>query len=111
MKTRPTPKKRSLPAPSARTKADPRRCRFTTTDGRSCQMPRAANHAMLCFAHAKQEQELAQAGQDLSQELVSLSGNLNTASDVNQVLRKLFSLSPSAASLAATPQPLPTSPN
>ena len=55
-------------------------------------MPRAANHATLCFAHAKQEQELAQAGRDLSQELVSLSGNLNTASDVNQVLRKLLSL-------------------
>ena len=92
MKKRSTQKKRSAPAPPARPKADPRRCRFTTTDGRRCQMLRAANHATLCFAHAKQEQELAQSGQDLSQELVSLSGNLNTASDVNQVLRKLFFL-------------------
>jgi hypothetical protein len=92
MKARSTRKRLSVSAPPPRRKADPRRCRFTSTDGRRCQMPRSANHATLCLAHARQEQELAQAGQDLSQELVSLSGNLKTASDVNHVLRKLFSL-------------------
>jgi hypothetical protein len=92
MKTRSTQKNRSVPSPSTRLKADPRRCRFTRTDGRRCQMPRTANHATLCLFHTKQAQELAQAEQDLSQELVSLSGDLKTASDVNHVLRKLFFL-------------------
>ena len=72
--------------------ANPDRCHFTRSDDRRCQMSRTAKHPTLCLAHAKEEQEFAQSRQDVSQELASLSGELKTASDVNHVLRKLFSL-------------------
>ena len=92
MKARSMPKKRSASGPSARTDADRNRCLFTRSDGYRCQMSRAPRHASLCLFHARQEQEFAQAEEDVSQELLSLSGELKTSSDVNHVLRKLFSL-------------------
>ena len=66
-------------------------CRFAFSDGRHCRMPRWDNHDLYCLHHARDEQPLLGADQ-VAQELVSLSGDFKTASDVNHVLGKLFSL-------------------
>ena len=67
------------------------RCQFSASDGRRCRMPRWARHRTLCLHHARREEQLL-AVEDASRELVSLSGEFKTASDVNHVLGKLFSL-------------------
>ncbi len=66
-------------------------CRFSFSDGRHCRMPRWENHDIYCLHHARDEQPLLGADQ-VAEELVSLSGDFKTASDVNHVLGKLFSL-------------------
>lgn len=76
---------------------DAGRCEFARSDGRRCQMLLAADHPSLCLFHAQQLRQLQKYASmpprpDFSRELTSLSGNLTTANDVNQVLRKLFLL-------------------
>jgi len=54
-------------------------------------MPRWNKHRTLCVFHARGEQQLLAADQ-AARQLVSLSGEFKTASDINHVLGKLFSL-------------------
>jgi hypothetical protein len=54
-------------------------------------MPRWHKHRRLCLFHARSEQQLLAANQ-VGRDLVSLSGEFKTASDVNHVLGELFSL-------------------
>jgi len=54
-------------------------------------MPRWEKHPTLCIYHARSEQQLLAADQ-AARQLVSLSGDFRTASDINHVLGKLFSL-------------------
>jgi hypothetical protein len=85
---------------------EPALCRFAFADGRHCRMPRWKEHPAFCLTHAHQERQLladlgGMAGNKRSlaanaarvtRELASLSGEFKTASDVNHVLGKLFSL-------------------
>ncbi len=66
-------------------------CQFPFSDGRTCRMPRWTKHRTLCIYHARSEQQLLAADQSARQ-LVSLSGDFRTASDINHVLGKLFTL-------------------
>ena len=66
-------------------------CRFSFRDGRTCRLPRWNKHRTLCIYHARSEQPLLAADQ-AARQLVSLSGDFRTASDINHVLGKLFSL-------------------
>ena len=74
----------SLPAPT-------QQCQFAFADGRRCRMPRSETHRSLCISHARQEQQLLSVD-CVGRELVSLSGDFKTSSDINHVLGKLFSL-------------------
>lgn len=66
-------------------------CRFAFRDGRTCRLPRWNKHRTLCIYHARSEQPLLAADQ-AARQLVSLSGEFKTASDINHVLGELFSL-------------------
>jgi hypothetical protein len=54
-------------------------------------MPRWTKHRALCVFHARAEQQLL-AAEQVGRQLVSLSGEFKTASDINHALGKLFSL-------------------
>lgn len=64
------------------------RCRFCTSDGRRCRMPREG-HRAFCRSHAIREDE-ALAPSRATQELLSLSGEFKTARDINHILGKLW---------------------
>jgi hypothetical protein len=66
-------------------------CQFPFADGRHCRMPRWKKHDNYCLVHAREEQQLLGV-EEVSEQLVSLSGEFKTASDVNHVLGRLFSL-------------------
>jgi hypothetical protein len=70
---------------------DPRRCQFSFADGRRCRLPRWEAHPTLCVSHARPEAKPAQTA-NLADELGPLSGQFNTATDVNHALGNLFSL-------------------
>jgi hypothetical protein len=58
-------------------------------------MPRSAHHRTLCANHAHRQEDRrseTQSHKQVARELASLSGHFTTASDVNHVLGKLFSL-------------------
>ena len=77
-------------------KPDPDRCQFSTIDGRQCRMVRWEGHAPFCLFHARQAareaRKMAQflAVEELGKELVSLSGEFKTATDINHFLGKLL---------------------
>ena len=65
-------------------------CQFPFADGRRCRMLRHPVHPSLCPFHARAElqlQESASLGTELSQ---TISGEFNTATDVNHLLGKLY---------------------
>jgi hypothetical protein len=64
-------------------------CLRQFTDGRSCRMPRKKGHATLCIYHAREEQQHLES-EKLAAEFASLSGKLNTVTDINHVLGKVF---------------------
>ena len=80
----------------AAAKPDPNRCQFSTTDGRQCRMARSEGHATFCLFHAlqaaREARKMAQllGVEELSKELVSLSGEFQTATDINHFLGKLL---------------------
>jgi hypothetical protein len=85
-------------SPSTR-KLERGRCQFPFSDGRHCRMPRWKKHRYLCVYHAHREALLVTgvrphgAKKDrVARELISVSGGFNTATDVNHVLGKVFSL-------------------
>ena len=65
------------------------KCLRQFSDGRSCRMPRKKGHATLCIFHAREEQQLLET-EKLAAEFASLSGKLNTVTDINHVLGKVF---------------------
>src|SRR5580704_15586821 len=67
------------------------RCQFSFADGRSCRMLRWRKHRLYCLPHAREEERLLAVDQ-VGCELASLSGELNTVSDINHVLGKVFTL-------------------
>ena len=66
-------------------------CQFSFADGRRCRMLRHQSHASFCLVHAREEQQLL-AQEEIGQELVSISGQFRTTTDINHVLGKLFNL-------------------
>lgn len=71
------------PAPSSN------KCLRQFNDGRSCRMLRKKDHPTLCIFHAREEQQLLESDK-LTAEFASLSGKLNTVTDINHVLGKVF---------------------
>jgi hypothetical protein len=65
------------------------RCVRQFADGRQCRMLRKKGHATLCIVHAREEQQLLETDK-LAAEFASLSGKLNTITDINHVLGKVF---------------------
>src|ERR1700732_515396 len=65
------------------------KCLREFTDGRSCRMLRKKDHPKLCIFHAREEQQLLES-ETLTAEFASLSGKLNTVTDINHVLGKVF---------------------
>jgi len=65
------------------------KCLRQFADGRSCRMPRKKGHATLCIFHAREEQQHLET-EKLAAEFASLSGKLNTVTDINHVLGKVF---------------------
>ncbi len=66
-------------------------CQFSFADGRQCRMFRHQSHTSFCLVHAREEQQLL-AQDEIGQDLVSISGQFRTATDINHVLGKLFKL-------------------
>ena len=65
-------------------------CQFPFSDGRRCRMLRHPAHPNLCPFHARAELQLresARLGTELS---TTISGEFNTATDVNHILGKLY---------------------
>ena len=65
------------------------KCLRQFSDGRSCRMLRKKDHPSLCVFHAREEQQLLETDK-LAAEFASLSGKLNTVTDINHVLGKVF---------------------
>jgi hypothetical protein len=64
-------------------------CLRQFSDGRTCRMLRKKGHASLCIHHAREEQQQLESDK-LAAEFASLSGKLNTVTDINHVLGKVF---------------------
>jgi hypothetical protein len=65
------------------------KCVRQFSDGRSCRMLRKKGHPSLCIHHAREEQQRLES-EKLAAEFASLSGKLNTVTDINHVLGKVF---------------------
>src|SRR5690349_5843572 len=65
------------------------KCLRQFADGRSCRMLRKKGHDSLCMHHAREEQQQLES-EKLAAEFASLSGKLNTVTDINHVLGKVF---------------------
>jgi hypothetical protein len=65
------------------------KCLRQFTDGRSCRMLRKKGHPSFCIHHAREEQQRLES-EKLAAEFASLSGKLNTITDINHVLGKAF---------------------
>jgi hypothetical protein len=65
------------------------KCLRQFSDGRTCRMLRKKGHSSLCIHHAREEQHRLES-EKLAAEFASLSGKLNTVTDINHVLGKVF---------------------
>jgi hypothetical protein len=65
------------------------RCLYQTSDGRTCRMLRKKGHASFCIHHAREEEQQLESDK-LAAEFASLSGKLNSVTDINHVLGKVF---------------------
>ena len=65
------------------------KCLYQTSDGRTCRMLRKKGHPSFCIHHAHEEQQRLES-EKLAAEFASLSGKLNTVTDINHVLGKVF---------------------
>lgn len=65
------------------------KCLFQTSDGRTCRMLRKKGHTSFCNYHARAEDQRLES-EKLAVEFASLSGKLNTVTDINHVLGKVF---------------------
>jgi len=66
-------------------------CAFEYAGHRRCRMPRWEHHSAFCLLHAREEEQLLNS-EEVGRELATLTGGFKTASDVNHVLGKLFTL-------------------
>jgi hypothetical protein len=64
-------------------------CLRQTSDGRTCRMLRKKGHPSFCIHHAREEQQRLES-EKLAAEFASLSGKLNTVTDINHVLGKVL---------------------
>jgi len=73
-------------------------CQFPFADGRHCRMPIAPSHPFLCLFHADRERRfherdcLESAPDKIAAQLVTFSGEIKTANDLNVLLTRLWSL-------------------
>ena len=65
------------------------KCLRQFNDGRTCRMLRKKGHPSFCIHHAREEQQRLES-ERLAAEFASLSGKLNTVTDINHVLGKVF---------------------
>ncbi len=66
-------------------------CSFTFVDGRSCRIPRRADHPYLCAFHARKDAQ-ALAGEAAGKDIAyHLSGTFVSACDLSSALGRLFS--------------------
>ena len=65
------------------------KCLHQFSDGRTCRMLRKKGHPSFCIHHAREEQQRVES-EKLAAEFASLSGKLNTVTDINHVLGKVF---------------------
>ena len=65
------------------------KCLRQFSDGRSCRMLRKKGHPCFCIHHAHEEEQRLESDK-LAAEFASLSGKLNTVTDINHVLGKVF---------------------
>src|SRR5712672_4056335 len=65
------------------------KCLRQTSDGRTCRMLRKKGHPSFCIHHAREEEQRLES-EKLAAEFASLSGKLNTVTDINHVLGKVF---------------------
>jgi len=65
------------------------KCLRQFTDGRSCRMLRKKGHPSFCIHHAREAEQQLESDK-LAAEFASLSGKLNTVTDINHVLGKVF---------------------
>ena len=65
------------------------KCLRQFSDGRTCRMLRKKGHPSLCIHHAREEEQRLES-EKLAAEFASLSGKLNTVTDINHVLGKVF---------------------
>jgi hypothetical protein len=65
------------------------KCLRQFADGRTCRMLRKKDHLSFCIRHAREEQQRLES-EKLAAEFASLSGKLNTVTDINHVLGKVF---------------------
>jgi hypothetical protein len=78
------------PAPSAAEAFNRLRCKFFTSDGRRCSMPRWEGHRAFCRNHADREAASQGIHAQAVQDLLSLFGEFKTYNDVNHVLGNLW---------------------
>jgi hypothetical protein len=84
------------------------KCLRQFSDGRTCRMLRKKDHPSLCIHHAREEEQRLES-EKLAAEFASLSGKLNTVTDINHVLGKVFTALAESASRTRPPTPLATS--
>ena len=65
------------------------KCLRQFSDGRTCRMLRKKDHPSFCIHHAREEEQRVET-EKLAAEFASLSGKLNTVTDINHVLGKVF---------------------
>src|SRR6266850_288573 len=78
------------------------KCLRQTSDGRTCRMLRKKGHSSFCIHHARDEEQRLES-EKLAAEFASLSGKLNTVTDINHVLGKVFTASLKSASRTRPP--------
>lgn len=84
-------KKKAVSPTDPHSPVEPDRCLFADARGHQCRMFRRESHPSLCPFHARQEQQILDAG-SVARELASISGDFRTANDINHALGKLFQL-------------------
>jgi hypothetical protein len=83
------------------------KCLYQTSDGRTCRMLRKKGHPSFCIHHAREDQQRLES-EKLAAEFASLSGKLNTVTDINHVLGKVFTALLKNASRTRPPSPSAT---
>lgn len=68
------------------------RCQHRTATGRQCRIPASGSRSAFCRRHSQSQSQIHHRDQDFSALLLSQSGALNTADDINAALAAIFQL-------------------